>query len=64
MLAVGRVAVPTHIQVFGIGDIDKDSLLLYFESSNASGGGDVHDIWLHPKVKCALVQFEDPNGTN
>ena len=61
MIYVQQVFVPNSIQVFNIGTLSKDHLLLYFENSK-SGGDEVIDAELNQDESYAIITFANKSG--
>ena len=62
-LTVKQVEVCNCVTVTGLPDnTTEDTIMLYFENSRRSGGGDVCKVDFSCDEKCALVHFQDPAG--
>ena len=62
MVSVQQVERPNAIQVHHMAGISKDTLELYFENVNRSGGGDVKSILEHPLQDCVVIEFLNGAG--
>ena len=58
MVAVQKITESRKIQVYGIGDMTKDLLRIYFENKR-SGCTEVIDIRVYHEDDCALVEVPD-----
>ena len=62
MVSVQQVERPNAIQVHNMAGTSKDTLELYFENTNRSGGGDVKSVSEHPLQGCVVIEFLNGAG--
>lgn len=61
MLSIQKVPACHSIQVFNVGDLSIDHLMLYFENAK-SGGDEILEREMHAKENFAILKFANRKG--
>ena len=59
MISIQKIQPTSSIVVHGIGSTTEDMLMLHFESSKRSGGGEVKKVSIERDRDLAVIEFVD-----